>query len=109
MLPLVGFANYIYNNNNNKRDEHQQEKVLKVAARGGQGTALQRLLQLLYMYPLEIHNSSGKDGQVPNEENEWNSPTQGDEDALTTDDPPTHDCERPYSIALMHTLINKED
>ena len=77
------------------KDGHHRGAVLKVAARVGQATTLQKPLHLLY--PLEIHNSSGKDGQVPNKETEWNSPTQGDEHALTTDDPPTHDCEQDGS------------
>ena len=77
------------------KDGHHRGAVLKVAARGGRAATLQRPLQLLY--PLEIYNSSGKDGQVPNEETKQDSPTQGDEHVLTTDDPSTHNCEQEGS------------
>ena len=55
------------------KDGHQRGAVLRVAARGGQATTLQRPLQLLY--PLKIHDSSGKDDHTPSKEDVQNLPT----------------------------------
>ena len=68
------------------KDGHHRGAVLRVATIGGQVVTFQRPLQLLYS--LEIHDSSDKDDQAPNEDTEQNSPTHEDEHPLTADDTP---------------------
>ena len=66
--------------------------MLRVAARGGQATTLQRPLQLLY--PLEIHDSSGKDDHTPGKSDVPNLPIDRDERTSSADDTSTHDYEQ---------------
>ena len=74
------------------KDGQHRGAVLRVAARGGQATTLQRPLQLLY--PLEIHGSFGKDDHTPGKSDVPNLPIDEDERTSSADDTSTHDFEQ---------------
>ena len=74
------------------KDGQHRGAVLRVAARGGQATTLQRPLQLLY--PLEIHDSSGKDDHTPGKSDVPNLPIDRDKRTSSADDTSTHDYEQ---------------
>ena len=81
--------------------------VLRVAPRGGQANILHRPLQLLY--PLKIHDSSGKDDHTPSKEDLQNLTTHEDKHTSSAEDTSTHHCEQdkltsPSSVLLKNVM-----